>query len=586
ARTKPKKLRDYCFDHLANNYLFLTINQRKRVHFTNLEALKAALARRCDEPGDNPWARLTPSEMSEVYARLPSDLPVLEAIRHVSDEEYWKRRTHEQLLANNTGGPSGETPHHPLFYVRECSVGVLENDSSPGTATLRYLRTLGPATGLGLDEDNETPDTNQGAATAAAVNPLGHGGSWKQAFIETWVNREITALPLDPSPEKIQQLTLVLQTTADYIFRVDLDELPSCLDMALLVARLPCLCSLKVTFGRRRKLGMAYDRALFGMKINDASNLSRALRFTQTLHSLALPHNLIDDELTKILVVGLRSCHVLTDLDLSHNKICDRGARKISSLLSPSEEIRLSRLSLADNNIHANGAMHIGRHLADNDSLQVLSLRLNRCEDNGASHLLQSLMGNSTLAGLDLSSNDITIHTLPYLTSFLAENNTLVTLDLSANPLYTDPAEPTMAKEDAFIRNRPAKRKGKVGNAVPEYITVEGFEDLQIEKQSIIGVFLTCLAEKNSGLLCLHLRSCRLPAILEERITRFVTRRDLLNRGLNVDAYESAASLIPAEEESEGSGMEKPEKADEVGGISNGENTNDDIGRPSITGSL
>ncbi|KAF4686953.1 T-complex-associated testis-expressed protein 1 [Perkinsus olseni] len=540
ARTKPKKLRDYCFDHLASNYLFLTINQG-------------------DEPGDNPWAQLSASEMSEVYARLPSDLPILEAIRHVSDEEYWKRRTHEQLLANYTGGPS-------------------ENASSPGTATLRYLRTLGPATGLGLDENNGAPAKSQGTATAAAVNPLGHGGSWKQAFIETWANREITVLPLDPSPEKIRQLALVLQTTADYIFRLDLDELPSSLDMALLVARLPCLCSLKVTFGRRRKLGMAYDRALFGMKINDATNLSRALRFTQTLHSLSLPHNLIDDELTKILVVGLRSCHVLTDLDLSHNKICDRGARKISSLLSPSEEIRLSRLSLADNNIHANGAMHIGRHLAENDSLQVLSLRLNRCEDNGASHLLQSLMANSTLASLDLSSNDITIHTLPYLTPFLAENNTLATLDLSANPLYTDPAEPTMAKEDAFIRNRPSKRKGKVGNAVAEYITVEGFEDLRVEKQSIIGVFLTCLAEKNSGLQCLHLRSCRLPAILEERITKFVTRRDLLNRGLNVDAYESAAVLIPTEEESEGSGMEKPEKADEVGGISNGENTNDDIG--------
>ncbi|EER03211.1 conserved hypothetical protein [Perkinsus marinus ATCC 50983] len=300
--------------------------------------------------------------------------------------------------------------------------------------------------------------------------------------------------------------------------------------------------------GTKLSIGMIYDRAQFGMKMVDVSNVARAMRFTQTLHSLALPHNLIDDQLAKVLAVGLRSCHVLTDLDLSHNKISDKGARKIATLLSPAEEVRLSKLFLEDNDIHANGVMHIGRYLAENDSLQKLSLRLNRSEDNGASHLLHSLVANSTLLELDLSSNDITSRTIPYLTSCLAENNTLGVIDLSGNPLYTDPEEPTMAKSgeigmkaiDGFLRNRPLKDKGKIIKMKPVYIKAEGFEDLQIEDQSLIGVFLKCLVERNSGLKCLRLRSCKFPVVLEERITRFVRRRDLITRGLNVDAYEAA----------------------------------------------
>merc|ERR1719214_339742 len=158
---------------------------------------------------------------------------------------------------------------------------------------------------------------------------------------------------------------------------------------------------------------------MFGMKISDAQYLARNIRVSQTLVSLALPCNMIDDELVKVLMGGLSYGHMLTWLDVSHNKIGDRGARRLASLLDPDYSL-----------------MHLGAHLAENKTCQTLNLRLNRCEDNGVSHLFQDMCVNRYLKALNVSCNDLTVRCLAYLSSMISENNTLISLDLSANPLY------------------------------------------------------------------------------------------------------------------------------------------------------
>ena len=59
----------------------------------------------------------------------------------------------------------------------------------------------------------------------------------------------------------------------------------------------------------------------------------RYVRASQTLIKLSLPCNMIDDELVKILMTGLKECRMLLHLDLSHNKVGDRGARRLGKLL-------------------------------------------------------------------------------------------------------------------------------------------------------------------------------------------------------------------------------------------------------------
>lgn len=157
-------------------------------------------------------------------------------------------------------------------------------------------------------------------------------------------------------------------------------QYPSHYDISALLDPLPNLCALSIVYGRKR-LGMEYERGLFGMKIVDAQYLVRYIRCCQTLVKLALPCNMIDDELVKIVMGGLETCVMLTDLDLSHNNIGDRGARRLAKLLD--RPYVLHSLDLSDNVIHANGCMHLGAHLADNMTLEHLNLRLNRSEDNG-----------------------------------------------------------------------------------------------------------------------------------------------------------------------------------------------------------
>merc|ERR1719443_45056 len=257
--------------------------------------------------------------------------------------------------------------------------------------------------------------------------------SWKQTYLELELQEALEKLPIDYSINEFEALNQQVHASRLHIFQLKVSQFPSHIDLSFLFDTLPALCSFSITYGNRR-LGMDYERAMFGMKISDAQYLARNVRVSQTLVSLALPCNMIVDELVKVLMGGLSYAHMLTSLDLSHNKIGDRGARRLASLLDP--DYCLQSIDLSDNQIHANGCMHIGAHLAENMTVQHLNLRLNRCEDNGVSYLFQDMCVNKYLKTLNVSCNDLTTRCLAYMSSMIAENATLTEMDLSANPLY------------------------------------------------------------------------------------------------------------------------------------------------------
>lgn len=54
-----------------------------------------------------------------------------------------------------------------------------------------------------------------------------------------------------------------------------------------------------------KKLGMTYDRMLFGMKVSDANCLANSISYSESLTTLILQSNLIDDDLLRMLMTGL-----------------------------------------------------------------------------------------------------------------------------------------------------------------------------------------------------------------------------------------------------------------------------------------
>lgn len=416
-----------------------------------------------------------------------------------------------------------------------------------------------PAAATRINDENYWKRRTQARHRNAQVEK--HGCSWKQTFLELELQEALERVTIDYGDVDLEALKEQVMASRLYIFQLAMRQFPSHIDLNFIFDSLPALCSFSVTYGNRR-LGMDYERAMFGMKISDAQYLSRNIRVSQTLVSLSLPCNMIDDELVKVLMGGLSYGHMLTHLDLSHNKIGDRGARRLASMLD--HDYCIQTLDLSDNNIHANGCMHLGAHLAENMTCAHLNLRLNRCEDNGISHLFQDLCVNKYLQTLNISCNDLTVKCLPYINSMIAENSTLSELDLSANPLYTeaDSEDPRLLAGGAPAGTGAGAPSLDVtlqaGGLFPEAnVDGEGAEAVPVEEfiggvstSSPFGVFARCVM-KSTALLKVDVRQCGLPSELAERIGTAVKHRELKARGIPVDAYERSKQQEEEEEEEE-----------------------------------
>jgi len=119
-------------------------------------------------------------------------------------------------------------------------------------------------------------------------------------------------------------------------------------------------------------------------------------------------------------------------LDLSHNKIGERGARKIAKYLLQSQI--LTHLNLEDNLIDYGGSRFIASALKVNKSLRHISLKLNRLDDKAGSKLCNDLEQNkSVIESLNLSSNLLGNMFCESLAEYLKLNESIKKLDISCN---------------------------------------------------------------------------------------------------------------------------------------------------------
>jgi len=178
---------------------------------------------------------------------------------------------------------------------------------------------------------------------------------------------------------------------------------------------------LSLTYGMHR-IGMRYDRGLFGMRPADAESLARSITITDSLTSaLRCPPTASTTPLLLLLMTGLLANQTLTHLDLSHNAITSAGVQLVAKLLRG--PCVLASLSLADNRADERPGRFLGKALRGNLSLTELNLRLNGLGDAGAAALLECLAepnaGGCALTTLNLSSNHCGSATAAALASLL-----------------------------------------------------------------------------------------------------------------------------------------------------------------------
>ncbi|XP_054618221.1 dynein regulatory complex subunit 5 [Dunckerocampus dactyliophorus] len=205
-------------------------------------------------------------------------------------------------------------------------------------------------------------------------------------------------------------------------------------DFRHLLDKLGSLEELHLTYWVKQ-CGMNFEWRMFEMAERDCETLSMALESCKTLKVLRLYESHIDDHKCKMLVGYLVNHPSLTELNLSHNIIGDRGAKAVGKLLQTS---KLEILNMSDNLIRDLGANAIAAALSNNCPLLSLNLRINRVSDEGGQAIAMALLNNETLIHLHLGANLMTGPTAITLSEALAKNQTLKSINLSCNKLGVD----------------------------------------------------------------------------------------------------------------------------------------------------
>jgi len=272
------------------------------------------------------------------------------------------------------------------------------------------------------------------------VRPEDHGWSWKQAYMETHVQELIM------KSEDEEHLASEILAAKYYLFFISVSQLPSHMNMRVLFLNAPTITSLSVTFGAKH-LGSEYERSQFGMKLQDAANLCECVKTSMCLTSLSLTCNLLDDDLVKLLSLGLLANKTITELNLSHNRIADSGAKKLAKYLFRTSV--LVWLDLSDNLISEEGARYFSQALRNNKSLESFSIKHNRLSDKAGAKLLHGLEQNETLVTLNMSANQLSTLSVNKLLDLLGpeSRSAIRDLDISCNMLYDAEVEEVIRED-------------------------------------------------------------------------------------------------------------------------------------------
>ena len=153
------------------------------------------------------------------------------------------------------------------------------------------------------------------------------------------------------------------------------------------------------------------------------------------LTMLDLSGNRITNKGLKAIALLLKNAPQLRDLRLDDNYIRDNGIRALLRQLEKETSPPLVRLDVSYNFLTNEGAAHLASFLAQDPALEALWLGRNPAiTDVGATAIAKSLRTNSHLTDLVLANNHITNAGAAALISSLTTSKTLALLELEENP--------------------------------------------------------------------------------------------------------------------------------------------------------
>ncbi len=269
-----------------------------------------------------------------------------------------------------------------------------------------------------------------------------NGNSWKQCFAENYVQNKIAHYNENQNKEEqLDELIKVFLLVKYHIFNLDIPTFSFSFDISLIPKYFSNLTSLSLKYSpilRDKATEDIYSKELepikeeyseFGMRIPDLKRFCLSITELSYFLSLTLQGNLVDDEMIRWLVPGLIANQTLRYLDLSSNKISEKGAINLSSYLVRTRS--LLTLDLSNNLIGNEASFALGLVLKENTRLKVLKLAMNRLDDENGARIIKMIARNNFLEELDLSTNDLGEMVVETTNESLKFNNVLKKLNLS-----------------------------------------------------------------------------------------------------------------------------------------------------------
>ncbi|KAJ3035659.1 T-complex-associated testis-expressed protein 1 [Rhizophlyctis rosea] len=210
------------------------------------------------------------------------------------------------------------------------------------------------------------------------------------------------------------------------------DPPPDHMDITILFGGLPGLKHFKVYYGVR-DCGINFNRAYFGMTLNDCVSLCTALHHTHTLESLVIQASKIDDDRCRMICKALMENKSLKILDLSHNLLTAPSLRALSTLLATHPT--LQSLTLTNNPLGPTSTPTLLRALHHTTTLQHLSLATCSLTDSGGADIFKGLEKNNSVREVDLRGNGLGVKSAGALEKCLRVNRELRSVNVSCNRL-------------------------------------------------------------------------------------------------------------------------------------------------------
>lgn len=132
-------------------------------------------------------------------------------------------------------------------------------------------------------------------------------------------------------------------------------------------------------------------------------------------------NRLSDIDLQPICIAFMPQINYLTELDLSYNKLTDKGGVTISKLVEYAENIK--KINLSGNQIGDLGAEKLSASLKGKIFLSYLNLNTNHISNTGIMYLNELLFTNTGLLNLDIGNNRYDWDAMIAITSALTTTN-------------------------------------------------------------------------------------------------------------------------------------------------------------------